>query len=108
MNNIVKRIAAAAMAFTLLGAGSAATGIVAPQSGVTLTASAAAHSNKHNLFYKFVKKELVYSYSIVHFGENRVTVVKVYKNHYEIYCSQCRKVIGTAVRETKETEEVYL
>ena len=41
MKNVIKKITAAAMAFTLLGAGSAAIKIAAPKTDNTLVASAA-------------------------------------------------------------------
>lgn len=40
MKNVIKKISAAAMAFTLLGAGTVITNTIAPQASNTLTASA--------------------------------------------------------------------
>lgn len=43
MKNIIKKIAAVAMAFTLLGTGSAVTSTISPETANSITASAAQH-----------------------------------------------------------------
>ena len=58
MKNVMKKIAAAAIAFTLLGAGSVITEKVAPQTNNTLTASAACQyhgyrSNSDFVYYTY-------------------------------------------------------
>lgn len=49
MKNIVKKITAAAMAFTLLGAGSSVAKAVKPEASGTITASAAVYGQRYTV-----------------------------------------------------------
>ena len=55
MKNVIKKIASIAMAFTLLGTGTAITKIIAPQEDNTLVASAASSDDR----YGDAKKALI-------------------------------------------------
>ncbi|HOA00569.1 hypothetical protein [Ruminococcus sp.] len=53
MKNMIKKIAAIAMAFTLIGTGTAATKIISPRSVNTLTASAARNTKAYRVKCRF-------------------------------------------------------
>ncbi len=91
MKNIIKKIAATAMAFALLGAGTAATTTITPQFDNSITASAACnHVVGSTSWSKWVDN-----------GTKIVGIIPLTRREYEkrtCKCVKCGKVIETQKR----------
>lgn len=89
MNNTIKKIVSVAMAFTLLGTGTAVVKTIAPQSDNTITADAACNHNMPRPTYgPWVKVEDLYGWW--------------YKARREVKwcCNSCGKLLYTTYEET--------
>lgn len=83
MKNILKKISAVALAFTLLGTGTVITRNVSPKASNTLTANAISCDNCHGGSYHISTR---YEYV---WGGRRIYVFE------ETYCSLCGKVLSS-------------
>ena len=72
MNNILKKVSAAVLSFTLLGAGTIAVNTIAPQSKTTLVAQASTVS-----YWKYCR------YLSQEYSSQRNTTVDVYAEYYQ-------------------------
>ena len=110
MKNVIKKIAATAMAFTILGTGTAVTKSIAPKMDNSIVASAACHA--HGQFvktaydwryeYTSTKWETFYDYGINRY----VTItpgVAVYRRVKYKQCQECGKQWGSATKLNKYT-----
>ncbi|HRU97004.1 MAG TPA: hypothetical protein P5092_06205 [Ruminococcus sp.] len=79
MKNVFKKIAATAMALTLLGAGTAITNTISPQTSNTLTAVAACHYHGQFIY----KKGGTYTETTV------VSPFIVRQEYQNYYCREC-------------------
>lgn len=110
MKNAMKKIASAAMAFTLLGAGTAITKTVAPEISASTTITAEAANHAHGQFYydKLAWKELLSTQRYRDTKARKITTIKTYVYHYNRYCGQCNKVFYTyTITKTERTVSYY-
>ena len=110
MKNVMKKIAAAAMAFTLLGAGTAITKTVAPEISASTTITAEAANHAHGQFYydKLAKRKLISTQRIRDQKARKITTIKTYVEYYNRYCGQCKKVFYTyTLTKTQRTVSYY-
>lgn len=105
MKNVIKKIAVAAMAFTLLGAGSVITETAAPQT--TITASAANHSHGQFYYDRLAKRVLISTQKIRDTKARKITTIKTYTEYYNRYCGQCNKVFYTYTLTTTDRTVSY-
>ena len=107
MNNALKKIAAVAMAFTLLGTGTAVTKTIAPQFDTSITAHATSCNNCHGGSYyikteysewKYVGDRLSWYYNPL-LGRMLPRIYKVYKRTKRTYCTMCNKVYSESTEE---------
>ena len=89
MKNVIKKISAIALAFTLLGTGTAVTKIIAPQFDTAITASAACKNHVVSSSSYGSWKE----YKTTHDGWWRCEWQKWYKR--TVKCSRCGKTLYT-------------
>ena len=108
MKNVLKKIAAAAMAFTLIGAGSAITNTVAPEASNTITASAANHAHGQFYYDRLASTKLLSTQRIRDAKARKITTIKTYAKIYNRYCGQCDKVFYTySITDTVRTVSYY-
>ncbi len=101
MKNIIKKITATAMAFTLLGAGTAITKTIAPQTDNTITASAAycSHVVGSTSWSNWYETDVETSWWLIVIG-------MINETHYEertCTCVRCGEVIQTQHRHRTKT-----
>lgn len=98
MKNVIKKIAASVMAFTLLGTGTAITKTVSPKSDTTIVANAACNHNcgRYEMYstwrtYGYVYKQVrtKNGYVSVKIGEKQCRTVYT-------YCNYCNQSVGQA------------
>ncbi len=95
MKNVIKKITAAAMAFTLLGAGSAVIRSAAPKTDNTLVASAASND---------VYKDARYGFKVIRIlGEN---FDKLWSKTYKTVEKGGNKVVDIAESRNKELKKL--
>lgn len=86
MKNIVKKIAAVTMAFTLLGTGTVITNTIKPQTNITLTAHAASCQYHGKQTYRIqYLGEIWYEYTWLNVLRREHQPVR-----YEYHCSACK------------------
>lgn len=96
MKNVIKKIAAVAMAFTMLGTGTAITETIAPKTNNSIVASAASYAPSTCKHSGSTRK----SYSnkwYVGTVEEGVISFDVYKRYVYTHCSKCGYVLYTQV-----------
>ena len=107
MKNVFKKLAAAAMAFTLLGSGSAIIKDIAPQTDNSITASAACN---HAGYRRYEGASSGWVTTSFIYGYRKVNGVWVYKKVGEnqrrtvyIYCAGC----ASQVSQYNQTRAIY-
>ena len=110
MKNAFKKITAVAMAFTLLGTGTAVTKTIAPQFDTSITAHAASCNNCHGGSYymkteytdwEYVGDGISWYYSPL-VGRMLPRTYKVYQRTVKTYCTNCNKVYSEYTEERRE------
>ena len=110
MKKALKKLAAVAMAFTLLGTGTAVTKNIAPQANNSITAYAASCNNCHGGSYymtteytdwEYVGDVLSWYYSPIT-GRMMPRTYKKYKRTVTTYCTNCKKVYSERTEEKLE------
>ncbi|WP_303800301.1 hypothetical protein [Ruminococcus flavefaciens] len=107
MKKTLKKIAAVAMAFTLLGTGTTVTKTIAPQFDTSITAHAASCNNCHggNYYMKTEYTDWKYVDDVLSWYYNPLTgrllprTYKKYKRTVKIYCTNCNKVYSESTEE---------
>ena len=107
MKNAIKKLTAVAMAFTLLGTGTAVTKTIAPQFDTSITAHATSCNNCHGGSYsikteytdwEYVRDKISWFYNPL-IGRLMPITYKVYKRTKITYCSMCKKVYSESTEE---------
>ncbi|MBR5683602.1 MAG: hypothetical protein IKW96_10095 [Ruminococcus sp.] len=103
MKNVIKKIAATAMAFTILGTGTAVTKSIAPQMDNSIVASAACHA--HGQFvetaYEYRYDHTAKKWEVYYCDEGIVYAspgVQVWRKVKFKKCQECGKQWGSATK----------
>lgn len=107
MKNTIKKLSAVAMAFTLLGTGTAVTKTITPQLDTSITAHATSCNNCHGGSYyiktEYTDWEYAGYYVSWHYspliGRLMPITYKKYKRTKRTYCSMCNKVYYESTEE---------